>query len=110
MGRGVALGGGGIGVLIIAAIACLLGADPRQFLEGLPQQTQAPTTASNSVNQPADENKQFVSVVMGSTEDAWRTILPQQARQNYRDPVLVLYDGQVSSACGYASARIAASG
>ncbi len=107
MSRGVALGGGGIGVLILAAIACLLGGDPRQFLEtAAPQQTQAPTTTSNSVNAPVDANKQFVSVVMASTEDAWRTILPQQARQNYRDPVLVLYDGQVSSACGYASAAM----
>ena len=38
MGRGVALGGGGIGVLILAAIVCLLGGDPRQFLEGAGQQ------------------------------------------------------------------------
>lgn len=107
MGRGVALGGGGIGVLILAAIACLLGGDPRQFLESMPQQqVQAPTTTSNTVNQPPDENTQFVKAVMGSTEDAWRTILPQQARQNYRDPVLVLFDGQISSACGYASAAM----
>ena len=41
MGRGVALGGGGIGVLILAAIVCLLGGDPRQLLEGgLPQDVQ----------------------------------------------------------------------
>jgi predicted metalloprotease len=104
MGRGVALGGGGIGVLILAAIVCLLGGDPRQLLEGgIPQQTQAPTT-SNSVNQPADENRQFVAAVLGSTEDAWREILPQQKRVQYRAPVLTLFSGQVSSACGYASA------
>ncbi len=108
MGRGVAMGGGGIGMLIIAVIACLLGADPRQFLDtaSQQQQTQAPTTASNSTGKPPEENEQFVRAVMGSTEDAWRTILPQQKRQNYRDPVLVLFDGQVSSACGYGSAAM----
>jgi predicted metalloprotease len=37
-------------------------------------------------------------------EDAWRQILPQQARRQYRAPKLVLFSGQVSSACGYASA------
>lgn len=107
MGRGIALGGGGIGVLILAAIACLLGGDPRQFLEtAAPPQTQAPTTTSNSVNQPADENKQFASVVLASTEDAWREILPAQRRMQYRAPVLVLYSGQTSSACGYGSAAM----
>ncbi len=106
MGRGIALGGGGIGVLILAAIVCLLGGDPRQMLEGgIPQDVQPPT-ASNSSTQPPDENRQFASAVLASTEDAWRQILPAQARRNYREPTLVLFDGQVSSACGYASAAM----
>jgi len=106
MGRGVAIGGGGLGVIILAAIVCLLGGDPRQLLEGnMPQDIQPPA-ATNSANQPADENKQFVSVVMASTEDAWRQVLPQQARRSYSEPKLVLYNGQVSSACGYASAAM----
>ena len=84
MGRGVALGGGGIGVLILAAIVCLLGGDPRQLLEGgIPTDVQPPA-ASNSTNRPADENRQFASVVLASTEDAWREILPAQTRRNYR--------------------------
>lgn len=106
MGRGVAIGGGGIGVLILAAIVCLLGGDPRQLLEGnIPQQSQPPA-ASNQTNQPPDENRQFVSAVLGSTEDAWNEILPSQARRDYREPTLVLFSGQVSSACGYASAAM----
>lgn len=106
MGRGVALGGGGIGVLILAAIVCLLGGDPRQLLEGgIPQDVQPPA-ASNSVNKPADENEQFSRVVMASTEDAWGTILPQQARRNYVAPKLVLYSGQTSTACGYGQAAM----
>ena len=105
MGRGVALGGGSIGVLILAAIVCLLGGDPRQLLEGgLPQDVQSP--AANTANQPPDENRQFASAILASTEDAWREILPAQARRNYREPTLVLFDGQVSSACGYASAAM----
>lgn len=106
VGRGVALGGGGIGVLIIAAIVCLLGGDPRQFLEGMPSQIQVeqPETASNSANKPQDENRQFVAAVMGSTEDVWGQVLPQQARMRYQAPKLVLFSGQVSSPCGYASA------
>lgn len=106
MGRGVALGGGGLGVIILALIVCLLGGDPRQLLESGGQQPQVQTQspAANNATQPPDENRQFVSAVLASTEDAWREIFPQQARRQYRDPKLVLFSGQVSSACGMASA------
>jgi len=39
---------------------------------------------------------------MGSLEDAWKQILPQQSRIRYQDPKLVLFTGQVQSACGVA--------
>lgn len=104
-GRGIAIGGGGIGVVLIALAIMLCGGDPSQLLENFPSQTQVqqPQTASNSTA-PADENRQFVGAIMGSLEDAWRQILPQQGRVRYQDPKLVLFTGQVSSACGYASA------
>lgn len=106
MGRGVALGGGGIGVLILAAIVCLLGGDPRQLLEGgIPTEVQPPA-ANSSAGPPVDDNRRFASAVLASTEDAWRQILPAQARRSYQEPKLVLFDGQVSSACGYASAAM----
>ena len=108
-GRGLALGGGGLGVVVIALIAMLCGVDPQQLLEGLPSQTQTqqqPGPAANSARPPAasDENRRFVGAVMKMTEDIWGEILPQQARVRYRQPKLVLFSGQVSSACGYASA------
>jgi uncharacterized protein len=48
---------------------------------------------------PADEMGQFVSKVLGSTENVWAKVL-QQSNAEYRPPTLVLYDGQVRSACG----------
>ncbi|HEX6124527.1 MAG TPA: neutral zinc metallopeptidase [Pyrinomonadaceae bacterium] len=107
-GRGLAIGGGGIGVIIIALLAILCGVDPRQLLEGLPTESvqQQPGPASNSVNRPPDENRQFVGAVMKMTEDVWGEILPQQARTRYRQPKLVLYDGQTQSACGYGQAAM----
>lgn len=106
-GRGLALGGGGIGVVILAVVAMLFGVDPTQLLEGLPSevtQTQQPGQATNSTNRPPDENRQFVGAVMKMTEDVWGEILPQQARVRYQQPKLVLFDGQVVSACGTAGA------
>ena len=107
-GRGIALGGGGLGIVVLAIVAMLCGIDPTQLLEGVPTeapQTQQPSTASNSAK-PPDENQQFVRAVMKMTEDAWGEILPQQARTRYRQPKLVLYDGQTRSACGYGEAAM----
>jgi predicted metalloprotease len=109
-GRGLAIGGGGIGVLILVLAAMLCGVDPRQLLENLPTETgqvqQQPGTASNSVNKPADENRQFVGAVMKTTEDIWGEILPEQANRRYQQPKLVLYSGQTPSACGYGEAAM----
>ena len=107
-GRGLAIGGGGIGVVLLLLAAFVCGVDPRQLLENLPQETttQQPGTASNSTNKPPDENRQFVGAVMKMTEDIWGEILPQQTRVRYRPPQLVLYDGQTPSACGYGEAAM----
>lgn len=111
-GRGLAFGGGGLGAIILAIIACLMGGDPATILEGLlggggQEQVQQQRPASNSAaNQPADTNRQFVGAIMGSLEDTWRQVLPQQSRVRYQDPQLVLFTGQVSSACGFADAAV----
>src|SRR5690606_7931802 len=105
-GRGIAIGGGGIGVLVIIVAALLCGVDPTQLIQTMPtesQQVQQPQTTANNVN-PQDENSQFARAIMGSTEDVWREILPKQAGVNYTDPQLVLFTDQVQSACGYTTA------
>ena len=45
----------------------------------------------------------FVSVVLGDTEDTWHDIFRQQGKA-YREPTLVLFTGRVNSACGMATA------
>jgi predicted metalloprotease len=98
------IGGGGIGMLLIVlAVSCLTGTNPLALLDMAeqvaPQQTQqAPTGAPT--NDPAAE---FVAVVLGDTEETWSRIFQASGRQ-YQEPVLVLFDGQVQSACGGASA------
>jgi len=96
--------GGGIGTLLIIIIAVILGADPRQLLQQLPTDTPAPTSeSSRSTNPEEEELKQFVSVVLGKTEDVWQEIFRQNGKQ-YREPKLVLFSGRVQSACGLGSA------
>ncbi len=95
--------GGGLGTLIIIIIAVLLGADPRQILQQVPNDS-APSTsqAPRPGNAEEEELKKFVSVVLGKTEDVWQDIFRQNGKQ-YRDPTLVLFTGEVQSACGLGS-------
>lgn len=97
------IGGGGIGMLLIVlAVSCLTGTNPLALLQMAeqvaPQQTQQVPTGAPT-NDPAAE---FVSVVLGDTEETWNRIF-QSAGRNYQEPVLVLFEGQVQSACGGAS-------
>ncbi|HOB85935.1 MAG TPA: neutral zinc metallopeptidase [Bacteroidales bacterium] len=91
--------GGGIGTVIIALVVLLLGGDPSGILN------QGSTTTETGQYQPTAEEEQlaeFVSVVLKDTETIWGKIF-QESGQTYRQPKLVLFSGQVASACGYAS-------
>lgn len=106
-GKGLALGGGGLGTLVLVVILWLCGADPSTILSLLSGGDTAPATQTQTQtrqNPPQnDENKQFVSSVLKTTENAWNEILPRQAGMKYREPKLVLFTNQVRSACGSAS-------
>ncbi|HET6647539.1 MAG TPA: neutral zinc metallopeptidase [Pyrinomonadaceae bacterium] len=106
MSRGGMAIGGGLGGIVILVIALLLGADPRQLLEQLPTDTQAPgTQTSRPVNPEEEELRNFVGAVLADTEDVWNDIFRQMGRQ-YREPTLVLFTDQVQSACGVAGAAV----
>lgn len=106
MGRGIA--GGGIGIVVIAVIAMLLGVDPSMVL-GLLGGVQGPAPVEQQApaqRPPAqDVQAKFVSVVLADTEDTWR-VLFQQSGSQYREPKLVLFRGTVQSACGHAQAAM----
>jgi predicted metalloprotease len=100
-------GGLGVGGIVIALIAYFLGFDPStatQVAEQIAPQRESAQQAPRA-GAPADEMGQFVSKVLGSTEDTWTKIFAQSG-QKYRAPTLVLYDGQVRSACGMGQAAM----
>jgi hypothetical protein len=45
-------------------------------------------------------------VVLADTEDVWKELFQKQLGRQYREPKLVLFTGQVKSACGFASAAM----
>lgn len=94
--------GVGIGGILFVIIGLLLGENPLRLISEIGSQpssyTEAPTSA------PADELGQFVSVVLKDTEDAWNYIFREQLNRDYVEPELIIFNNQIQSACGFASA------
>ena len=102
-GRGLAVGGG-LGGLVIVVLYLLLGGNPDEVTQNL--QVDGPMSSTGAGQPLSEKDKEmgdFVSVVLADIEDVWRAQF-QQMGETYREPQLVLFTGQVDSACGYAGA------
>jgi hypothetical protein len=116
VGRTIGIGGG-VGGVVLVVVLMLLGVDPSFLLtpggqiapeqsparrgpgaDGAPQ-FQAPTAGVE------DEMKQFVSVVLGDTEDTWTAVFKESGKR-YVEPRLVLFTGMTRSACGLGEAAM----
>jgi len=114
VGRTVGVGGG-LGGLLLVVVLMLMGVDPAMLLTSpgqAPMQTgeddpygaegpqfRAPTSGAE------EELKEFVSVVLGDTEDTWSTLF-QEGGKRYVEPTLVLFSGLTRSACGLGEAAM----
>jgi uncharacterized protein len=98
-------GGIGIGSIVLALIAIYFGQDPSVVLQGV--QPSAPSGEQVPYEESAEEAqlREFVSVVLADTEDAWGQIFSAAGR-TYEQPKLVLFSGAVESACGFAQAAV----
>jgi predicted metalloprotease len=114
-GRGGGGGGGGIklglgGIAVVLVIGFVMGKSPMEMLGMLAQvQQQAPGQSAPGGEPTAppadDEASQFVASILGETEDVWTAIF-QESGQRYPAPTLVLFSGQVQSACGGATSAV----
>jgi len=100
--------GGGIGIgalLVILVLGWFLGINPLSLIGG--SSSDLPISFGDSepgeLDAPSDEAGRFVAVVLADTEETWTKIFAQGGAR-YRVPTLVLFSGETSSACGYASA------
>ncbi|MEQ9643198.1 MAG: neutral zinc metallopeptidase [Alphaproteobacteria bacterium] len=101
---------GGVGGLIMVAVVVGLymwmGGDLGSLLGGgMPLQDGPAPQVSRPGAQPADEQAQFVAVVLADTEDTWHQIF-QKGGSRYQEPGLVLFTDQVRSACGAAQSAM----
>ncbi len=96
-GGGMALGGGGILVVILGLI---FGPDAANLVSQLPIGEGSQTEVAKG--SPTDEAGQFADVVLGDTDEVWNKVFQEMGSQ-YKEPTMVLFDDRVASACGSAS-------
>ncbi len=97
---GKMVGGGGLGIVVIALLVWALGGDPIAVM----QEGSAIQTGSGEITQADEQAAEFVSVVLADTEEIWSDIFREQLGQEYRPTTLVLFKGATTSGCGRASA------
>ena len=104
---GIPLSGGAL--LLIVVVGWLFGINPLEMLglmsgSGPVQQQVAPPPAQPGQH-PSDQRGDFVTRVLGDTEDTWNAVF-QQNGARYTAPRLVLYNGRTPSACGTANSAV----
>ncbi|MBN2553525.1 MAG: neutral zinc metallopeptidase [Spirochaetales bacterium] len=96
--------GGGLGGIIVLVLYLLLGGDPSGIQQNLQIEGPASSTETGGpLSAHQEEMGEFVAVVLADIEEVWGELF-QQFGMDYREPHLVLFSGQVESACGYAAA------
>ena len=103
-GRGGGIGIGGLVVILL--ISWALGINPLTLLSGgdtySDSGSQQQQTGTRPQGQSSDETTAFVRTILAETEDTWGKIF-QASGETYQKPTLVLFSGQVRSACGNAT-------
>ncbi len=94
--------GGGLGLIVIVVVSYFLGIDPSQIIDT--GSVQSPAGPYQETAQEAERSK-LVSVVLAETEDIWTAEFARTGK-TYEKPVLVLFNGAVESACGFAQSAV----
>ena len=101
MGGG-AMAGGGIGVMILAAIGYFVfGIDPNTTQQVASQLGGVGSQEKGVVGTPQDQAGQFVDVIGANINDVWQTKL-----NGYQAPGVVIYEQGTGTQCGYGQAAM----
>ncbi len=92
----------GLGTLVILLLIWLFGGNPMEFI-GLLENSSPGSVQTTATSPHEDQLAKFVAVVLADTEDVWSKEFKKMGK-TYREPKLVLFRGQVQSACGFSSA------
>ncbi len=99
--------GGGLGIVIMVVMVLLSGGNLGDVLKVVVNNAaqQAPVQQPGEISAEEDRLADFTSVVLADTEDVWDDLFAKMGKQ-YQHPELVLFTGQVQSACGFANSAV----
>lgn len=100
--KGAAIGAGGI---VVVLLALLLGGDPKQLLQKLASPQQNAPAARRATDPEEERMAKFTKVILRDTERVWQEQFAKLGRE-YHMPKLVLFRGEVDSACGRATSAV----
>ena len=104
-------GGGGLGLILLLVLYLIFGGLPGggggfAVDPGTGQLDQAPApTDAELEKSPPDDPGKFVDFVAGDVDATWTKLFAASGK-TYEQPIIVLYDDQVSTACGNAPATV----
>ena len=116
-GGGPRMGAGGIGLgtmVVLGLIGWALGINPAlliggaQVINNMRQEREValPRQEAPRESAPTDQLGRFVAKVVGSNEQVWSQVLPQQKGMRFQPPRLVLFNGDTQSRCGTAQSAM----
>jgi predicted metalloprotease len=117
MGGGPRVGAGGLGLgtmVILGLIGWALGINPAiliggaQMVNNMRQEREVALPRQEAPRQsaPTDQMGRFVAKVVGSNEQVWSRVLPEQKGVRFQPPRLVLFNGYTQSRCGAAQSAM----
>ncbi|MBG0794142.1 neutral zinc metallopeptidase [Methylocystis sp. H62] len=117
MGGGPRMGAGGLGLgtmVILGLIGWALGVNPAiliggaQMINNMRQEREVALPRQEAPRQsaPTDQLGRFVAKVVGSNEQVWSQVLPEQKGVRFQPPRLVLFNGYTQSRCGPAQSAM----
>ncbi|TAH02087.1 MAG: metalloprotease [Sphingobacteriales bacterium] len=92
---------GGIGTIVVVIIGLIMGKNPIELINQVSQNGMQTEQVQQGVD-PQNEASKFTKVVLADTEDIWTKIFTENNMQ-YVQPKLVVFNGQIQSACGGAT-------
>src|SRR5687768_12984632 len=105
--RGPAMAVGGVGLLVVI-IGALLGVDPQQLLDAVPQEGPGGAGGAVAERELTEEElrtRDFTATVLAFTEEVWAEQF-RRAGQEYIPPKMVLFEEAVQTGCGNAPSAV----
>lgn len=107
-GKTIGIGGGIVGVVIVAIVTLLGGGNIGDVLSTV--MTQGGITTQQPANYTPDAEDErladLASKVLAGTEDVWTEEFRRQGWGEYECPKMVLYTGSVNTACGQGTSQV----